>query len=84
MDAELHPQLAAGEEIHVHDPANPVLALPPQYDASMMDHFEMGSDGAGPVFGTQEWPSEILDSMTWSAQFFDAVRNAPLSPFQPG
>ena len=27
------------------------------------------------LFAAQEWPSEIWDSMTWSAQFFEAAQN---------
>jgi hypothetical protein len=34
-----------------------------------------------PLFTAQDWPSEILDSMTWSAQFFGAVDDAPAAQF---
>lgn len=47
----------------------------------MSDQFEYGIDGNGMFFGAQEWPSEIMDSMTWSAQIFDAVHNYQYPPF---
>ncbi len=53
------------------------VASSSHYDALTADEFEMDADGTGAVFGNQDWPSEILDSMTWSAQFFDTVYGSP-------
>ena len=43
--------------------------------------FEYPMDNNGAFFGAQEWPSEIMDSMAWSAQIFDAVHNYQYPPF---
>lgn len=43
--------------------------------------FEYAIDNSGVLFGAQDWPSEIMDSMAWSAQIFDAVQNYQYPPF---
>lgn len=43
--------------------------------------FEYPIDNSGVFLGAQEWPSEIMDSMAWSAQIFDAVHNYQYPPF---
>lgn len=73
--------MATAGQTNMPSSQDPVPELPPQHGMSTIGQFELGSDGVGTVVGSQEWPSEILDSMTWSAQFFDAVCNAALSPF---
>lgn len=42
---------------------------------------EYPTDNSVVSFGAQEWPSEIMDSMAWSAQIFDAVHNYQYQPF---
>lgn len=49
--------------------------------ARVAGHFEDGLDNSGLLFGAQEWPSEIMDSMAWSAQIFGAVNNSQLPPY---
>ena len=45
------------------------LVVPPESDASQLDMLDPS------FFEAQDWPSEILDSMTWSAQFLGAVQD---------
>lgn len=41
-------------------------------------NLEMVSDNTGDFFGgLNDWPSEILDSMTWSVQFLEVVQDTP-------
>lgn len=64
-------------DLHGHS-APPPMAIS-HADSSSFEHFDFGHDGS--ALGAQEWPSEILDSMAWSAQFFDAVQGTPPAPF---
>jgi hypothetical protein len=72
---------AVDNSVQMHFLQDPGVA---HFDASAASHGEMGADGTGLVLNEQDWPSLILDSMNWSAQFFDAVDGSPSSQFGMG
>ena len=47
-----------------------------QYDATFRV-IDVEEHSGAPEFSNLEWPSEMMDSMTWSAQFYDAVNDFP-------
>lgn len=68
----------------VHTPQSPAgMVAPAGHEdvTRVVGHFEDSMDNSGLLFGAQEWPSEIMDSMAWSAQIFGAVNNSQLPPY---
>ncbi|OAA63726.1 Transcription factor [Niveomyces insectorum RCEF 264] len=67
----LHPSAALHKD-QASEQSSTALPTPFQGDAGPLSNFLPAAyDGGGS--SPQEWPLEILDSMAWSTQFFDAV-----------
>lgn len=65
--------------IQMHTPqSQPVMDVSGGHDEPTLttSHFDDGVDGSALLFNEHEWPSEIMDSMAWSAQIYDAVHNS--------
>lgn len=58
---------------HLHQVSGSMdAAIMPQL-GGISSNFDPSSEWE--LLSSQGWPSEIWDSMTWSAQFFDAIQN---------
>ena len=58
------------------DKSTDLTMAAPHYDPTFRV-IDVEEHSGVPEFSHLEWPSEMMDSMTWSAQFYDAVNDFP-------